>query len=413
MVQVSTLTFYANSHGSVNKTLEILVIPCHKPLCAPNDGMCNTTMDVFPVCTPYCSPEHCPADESLPQLIRARNDFATYDASLIESQLYWFHYLDDRAAQYALTTSMGFNAPTLYCCVDDVNDLIGTCFGGPAAPTSYVIRASGYHSGRGVYVLPDGFGGIELLSGLTKSAATIVAELGGLNPQPSKILVEEFIPGTNGPKSLPTEYKFHMFADKIGSITAVFHRGTDCACFAEMDETFERLDQYGCFEPAFPERLDGDCFHVDFGAGSQSVCPMKDLDVCSDPLPPIPACIWDDLRNAAVSLGQAIGVYMRIDMFVSMNGLVYVQEYSMNHNDGLRHCAARRHSEDGCVDSCFLGRCWKENGAKPMANAVFGGPRTVEPAVLQDWTQKTALAQCGIALGESPPTPALSSCFST
>ena len=398
--------------ATVTKTLTIVVPTCtDEDTCVPitPDDACDA-FDPRPFCTPFRSPEFCPPDESFPDLIRTRNDISTDDAALIESQDFWFHYLNDKAAQYAFTASQGFNAPKLLCCVDDVNDLYSTCFGGASPPPSFVIRASGHHSGKGIFVLPEGFDGVELLSGIVKSSATIVAEIDDLLPAPDKILVEEFIPGDNGPASLPNEFKFHMFDNKIGAVTAIYNRGTDCACYAEFDVDFERLDQFGCFEPASPAQQDGACHKIDFDAGSQNPYQIKDLDICSDPLPPIPTCIWNDLRSAALSLGSTIGVYMRIDMFVSGDGLVYVQEYTPNHNGGLRHCTARR-DPSGCVDSCFLGECWKDNGEKPNGSLVFGGPLTPEPTVIGDWTTKTASQQCGIANGQSPPNPAVSTCF--
>eukprot|EP00541_Cyclophora_tenuis_P011193 CAMPEP_0116572634 /NCGR_PEP_ID=MMETSP0397-20121206/18292_1 /TAXON_ID=216820 /ORGANISM="Cyclophora tenuis, Strain ECT3854" /LENGTH=390 /DNA_ID=CAMNT_0004100999 /DNA_START=99 /DNA_END=1268 /DNA_ORIENTATION=+ len=388
---------------TVTKELVINVPTCtDEDTCVPitPDDACDP-FNPRPFCTPFRSPEFCPADNSFPDLIRTRNDIAQDDIALIESQNFWFHYLEDKAAQYAFTTDQGFNAPKLLCCVDDVNDLISTCFSGPSPPTSFVIRASGHHSGSGIYVMPNGFSGVELLSGVVKSSATVEAEIDDLTPAPTKILVEEFISGDTA-TSLPLEVKFHVFEDKIGAITAIYNKGTDCACYAEFDEDFERLDQFGCFEPAFPEQQDGACHKIDFDAGSQNPFQIKDLDLCSDPLPPIPTCIWNDLKSTALALGAQIGVYMRIDMFVSGTGLVYVQEYTANHNGGLRHCTARR-DPSGCVDSCFMGQCWKDNGEKPNGSLVFGGPRTAEPGVLADWTTKSATAQCGIANGQSPP----------
>jgi hypothetical protein len=57
------------------------------------------------------------------------------------------------------------------------------------------------------------------------------------------ILVEEYVSGQDD--ELPTEYKFHVFDGIVGSINIVHGRGTPCNCWAEIDESGERLDQHG------------------------------------------------------------------------------------------------------------------------------------------------------------------------
>jgi hypothetical protein len=58
------------------------------------------------------------------------------------------------------------------------------------------------------------------------------------------VVVEEFIGGPGG-DTLPTEYKFHMFNGVVGAISTVYNRGSECGCWAEVDEEWNRLDQYG------------------------------------------------------------------------------------------------------------------------------------------------------------------------
>ena len=405
-----TVTDDGTPPASISKTLTIVVPECDdREFCIPIPPVpgCDA-LDPRPFCTPYRTPEFCPADESFPELIRVRNDIAVNDPFVIESQDFWFHYLSDKAAQYAFTATQGYNAPRVHCCVDSIDDLLSVCFSGSSAPTSFVVRASGHHSGTGIFVLPTGFTGVELLSGIVKTPASVIAELSSLVPTPDKILVEEYIPG-NGGVGLPNEFKFHMFGDKIGAITAIYHRGTDCACFAEFDESFERLDQKGCFTSAGPEKEDGACYAHEFPSGSVNAAPIKNMDVCTTPLPPIPTCIWNDMRAAARALGSTIGVYMRIDFFVAGTGAVYVQEYTANHNGGLHHCTAR--DENGCINSCFLGECWKDNGEKQYGSQVFGGPRTPEPSILDGWSARAATSQCDVAINQSPPNPPVTSCY--
>jgi hypothetical protein len=105
--------------------------------------------------------------------------------------------------------------------------------------------------------------------------------------------------------------------------------------------------------------------------------------------------------DLAVRLGDKIGVYMRIDMFVWDNK-VYVQEYTSNHMNGLRHCAAKI-TDEGCIDSCFLGRMWNDAGAP------YGGHATDVPNKLDGFDMLTPKEQCDL-LKALPPTTYVSSC---
>jgi hypothetical protein len=111
-------------------------------------------------------------------------------------------------------------------------------------------------------------------------------------------------------------------------------------------------------EPGGVELIDDDtkCTAIDFVTGKNRCGPVKnELYVC-ETIPELSDCIWQEMIDIAVHLGDKIGVYMRLDMFV-VDNKVYVQEYTANHMNGLRHCTAK-FTNDGCIDSCFLGRLW-------------------------------------------------------
>lgn len=141
---------------------------------------------------------------------------------------------------------MNLKAPLLLHCEDSYTDaLLGGGFV-PAPGTGFVIRATNLHSGGGVFVLPTGFGGPELLSGIgSMTAADVFAALDAAGAD--KIIIEEFIEGTLGPNTLPTEYKMHVIGGKVVSINIVYNRGDNnaCACWAEVDTQWNRLDKYG------------------------------------------------------------------------------------------------------------------------------------------------------------------------
>ena len=401
-----------DSHnGFTKRNLLLTVADCaDDDKCVPiaPDDACDP-FEPRPFCTPFRSVEYCPDDKSFPNLISSRYQIIRDDPLLILDEYFWFPYLEDKVAAYAFSASSGVNTPHMHCCVDSPYDLADTCFPPGHTLTSLVIRASGHHSGNGVFVLPYGLGGIELLRGTVYQLSDVVSDLAALYPAPTKILVEEFIFGDAGPQSLPTEYKFHVFNGKIGAVSAVYNRGTACPCYAEFDTDFNRLDKYGCFEPGSPQRSNGACYDIDFEAGAQNVGPVKGFDICDDPLPDIPECLWEDMVKMAEDLSRLIGVYTRIDMFVS-NNIAYVQEFSANHNGGLRHCWSQRH-DTGCIDSCFMGRMWWDNSQCPdTCNPTYGGPKTPVPTILEGWHHKGVDDMCAAAKAVYQP-PLIKSCY--
>lgn len=401
---VSEITFFAEDDYEIpaNHT-EVLAI--HVAKCgsfgeiptgceALESSDCNG--DIGPHCTPFRNQEHCYADESFPLLITNRRNQAFENPGMVEFEGFWFHFLEDKAAQYAFTVDSGYPAPAMYCCVSEKSDLEDVCFAsGNTIPPAFTIRVTGGHSGKGIYVFPYGFGGVELMSGSPMTLADVMAEVGS---NVDKILVEEFIDGSEfgGVPSLPTEYKFHMFNGTIGAIDVIHNRGTSCSCYAAVDEEWNRLDKHGCFEPKLPfgQDLDGDtCYDIDFEFGERHPYPFKGQDLCGVINEP-ETCVLDSLKTIAKELSKALGVYMRIDMFVSGDNKVYVQEYTTNHAGGKRHCAAKE-SDSGCIDSCFLGKLFKEKSN----GTIYGGPQTSIPSILDEWRTKPKASQCSISIG--------------
>ncbi len=94
-------------------------------------------------------------------------------------------------------------------------------------------------------------------------------------------------------------------------------------------------------------------------------------------------------------------------MFVTERNEIYVQEYTFNHLGGTKHCAAKKDDVTGCIDSCFLGNLWSENGGDPE----MGGPKTARPSVFDaGYGSLTDEAQCSAAMGQAPLT-ALPACL--
>jgi len=228
----------------------------------------------------------------------------------------------------------------------------------------------------------------DVINGMSISYNDVISSMSFM--QATKIIVEEFI-GTD----LPTEYKFHVIDGTVAAIDIIADRGGGCPCYAVIDTEGHRLDEFGCFEPGgyLFDQADN-CTVIDFTTGKKKCGPVKkDLYLCTE-VPPIPRCLLNDMIQTAIDIQNAIGVYMRIDMFVA-NNQYYVQEYTPNHMNGLRHCAAKK--VDGCIDSCFLGRMYSGAGSP------YGGVKTTVPAVLNGYLGLTPAAQCALITSVTPP----------
>ena len=332
-------------------------------------------------------------------MIQNRTSELRNNSSGLVGDGYWFHYLQDKIAGYLLTLDQGLPAPKVHCCLTNVTELFN-CLNSvvPDDVDGVVIKATNFHSNQGVYVLvnnpnTDGEPALDfnLLDNMTMTYEDVISSL--FHMEATKIIVEEFI-GT----SLPSEYKFHVINGSVAAIDIIDARGTDCACYAVVDTDWNRLDKFGCFEHGGFDKLDDNtnCTVIDFLTGEQRSGPVKkDLYVC-EVIPELDPCVLQEMIDIAVGLGDRIGVYMRVDMFV-VNNTFYVQEYSANHMNGLRHCAAK-FDEDGCIDSCFLGRMWD------AAGAPYGGVVTAVPDKLDNFAALTAEEQCDLLDGVVGPT---------
>jgi len=323
----------------------------------------------------------------------------------VKEDKYWFNELEDKVAGYLFSVSEEVPAPQMYCCATKIEEL-NECLAERGLITDgdilklpsgegIVIKAANLHSNQNVFILVNDGTAVEegealdLMTNMTKAYVDIASELESKKLDGTKFIVEQFI-GT----SLPTEYKLHVMNGKVQAIDVIQGRGMDCPCYAVVDTEWNRLDYNGCFEPGGGmEQLDDNemCNMIDFDSGRRKAGPVKkDMYLCDTVAKPDP-CVIDDMIDMATYLAGKIGVYMRVDMFVT-GSQVFVQEYSPNPMNGLRHCASKT-DENGCVDSCFLGREWKASGGV----AAYGGPVTAVPAALNDYLSKTPQEQCAIA----------------
>eukprot|EP00545_Synedropsis_sp_CCMP1620_P013124 CAMPEP_0119003398 /NCGR_PEP_ID=MMETSP1176-20130426/535_1 /TAXON_ID=265551 /ORGANISM="Synedropsis recta cf, Strain CCMP1620" /LENGTH=1216 /DNA_ID=CAMNT_0006954997 /DNA_START=44 /DNA_END=3694 /DNA_ORIENTATION=+ len=358
-------------------------------------GVCAST-DPSPLCTPFRSPDFCPLEKSFPLLIKNRSLAVIANSQSLLDDGRFFQELENKIKGYIFSARVAnVRAPKIYFCTSDIPNGL-SLFDDSEFATGFVIRATDKHSSDGIYVLPNGFNGPELLTGITSmSRVDVMAALSDLDTR--EIIIEEFIEG-QGTGELPTEYKVHVFNGEIGSINVVYNRGSTCACWAEVDTAWNRLDKYGCFTPSGSEVEEGQCYAIDYATGARKNYPMKGLDLCG-PINKPDDCLINDIVAVAKDVSKTIGAYVRIDMFVSKENEVVVQEYSTNHMGGSRHCSARVNEVTGCVDSCFLGEMWQSTVGG--TNALFGGPPTDVPAEIRFASELNETGLCEYAMNSN------------
>lgn len=172
-----------------------------------------------------------------------------------------------------------------------------------------------------------------------------------------------------------------------------------------MDVNQDRLDQFGCFTHSGNGEQSGQCAKIDFQKGSELAYPMKGMDLCSD-LEIIDECLMNDMIAVAKKASEAVGVYIRVDFFLGADKKVYVQEFSTNHMNGLRHCSAIKH-ENGCIDPCFQGEMWKD----AAGNSTYGGTPTNIPPPLKEWLALESNAKkCAAVVGAKVESPLATTC---
>lgn len=351
------------------------------------------------VLTCFVTLDYCDPRISFSTLIQQRTaDFRTNSSGLVQDG-YWFHYLEDKIAAYLLSVDQNAPAPEIFCCETDVlklyDCLVEKVF--TKDLDGIVIKATNFHSNQGVFVLVNetrtGTRSDPLFDLIQKVPTTYNDTMAALSQmQATKIIVEEFVG-----KSLPTEFKFHVVNGEVAAIDIIDGRDGDCPCYAVVDTDLNRLDKFGCFEPAGIGHTDDKtgCPAIDFETGKRKAGSIKkDLYTC-DTIPNVDTCLLKEMTEIAISLGKRIGVYMRVDMFVAEN-TIFVQEYSANHMNGLRHCAAKE-DKNGCIDSCFLGRMWSEAGGP------YGGNTTAVPAKLGGFTSLSPAEQCALLTNVQAP----------
>mmetsp|Transcript_34867 Transcript_34867/g.51838 ORF Transcript_34867/g.51838 Transcript_34867/m.51838 type:complete len:1326 (-) Transcript_34867:90-4067(-) len=364
-------------------SLDVFPMSCNYLMLPPN----TCASDPQPACRPLRFPAYCSTDESFLDLLTARHDEYTTNLGATEAAGYWYPQLEDKVVAKLFLQDAGFNVPELLLCSEDMADGLSSLGATPAG--GIVVKALGLHSDAGVYVLPNGFGGTELLSGTTMTMADVQAALAATGA--TKFIVEAYV---GSPTVLPDEFKYHMFDGTVGSIVYTTNRGSECECFAELDENWNRVDTTGCIRPGDHEELAGGSTCAAIGMQSGLSVTMKGLDMCTNAPPPDPSLLTS-LTATATQVSELIGVYMRIDMYEGADGNVYVGELTPNHTNGRVHCTVKMDFAAGCLDACYLGKLWAQNAGDSM---LHGGSALAEPSVLTGGSDFSSMCATIMAL---------------
>lgn len=313
----------------------------------------------------------CPAQYDFLSLLRKRH--ADWSGQLyLRSHNLWQAAVNEKRLGYAFAESVGVRSPRLLCCSCELAALPGKW---PAHwGRDFVVKPPNGHSGRGVLLLSNG---VDIFSGQRFDGAAAVRALYARQGLGNTVVVEQLVkpdPGRN--HTTATDYKFLMFGDKVGAVFVVQNRHSKRACSLYVDDKWRRVDSHGCawFERQVPPHAH----------------PHGGYKPCADDTPSPRG--WARLVGAARRLGGALGVHMRIDLFLDELGVPRLGEFTPWHGHGSNHCGSRRRS-DGSVDACYLGRMWREGG-------VEGGPIRPPPRAFARWEalQRNGSAQCMLAM---------------
>lgn len=361
----------------------------------------------YPVRDVLSSVQMCPSDEDFTWWIRARN-YRWSQPGYLEEHNIWQDAIGDKLGGYLFARKMGVKVPHIHFCTGDGPEALAHF--APPLDGGFVVKNLYGHSSKNVYVMDNGFGGKNRINQKIVSLEDMQDELKKENI--TDIYVEELIESGRSAidGSVPDDYKFYTFNGRVVSIRVIRNRGTEKFCMAFYDEGWNRHDQFGCFlhtqqkpKGNKTEPTTG-CYPV------QKAVAYDKRRFCSDIPPPksLPKML-----ETAKHLSRTIGVFMRIDMFENAAGEVVLGEFTPFSSFGNYQCAAK--VVDGCIDSCFLGREWKESSLvdgtsyeykegwdkrldgkmiKRRLPPLEGGPITPAPEYLKGWNPLSMHEKC-------------------
>jgi hypothetical protein len=290
--------------------------------------------------------------------------------------------LNDKWGFYVFCKANGIRVPEIYMCSSEGPTILIDWK--EPSDRGFVIKIKDGKASKGVYLLESGFGGREQLSGRNMTRRSLMDELQKNDSQ--NFHAEEILEGpTTG--AVPTDYKFIVANGEILMCFVVANRGTDVNCEASVDEQFHRVDEHGCFTNRKRDYVPHTLVPGECSVPTNGIRPFEAYNRCTDFDKPKE---WDKLVAMAKKMSRIIGIFVRIDMYIH-RGEVVLGEATFLPWFGRYHCFSKL-DENGCIDSCLMGRFWKRQN--DAFHNTEGGPIPPEPESIKSWKHLSAKEKC-------------------
>lgn len=232
----------------------------------------------------------------------------------------WQKHLSAKLAGRDFVEQLGVKVPKLYWKGDNLADLTSE----ERLPPSYVLKPEKGWSSNNVYCIADGH---DLLNHRDITLMEIVEELSEneffKRVKPTVMIEELLVPESKQNSDfVPRDFKFYCFGSKIAMVHVALRKSvvkTNMNVHHYFDANFKKI----------PHRI------------------MESRTVLDEPLER-PDC-WDEMVASVQKIGEALNIYMRIDMFATNRGAVFGELTPTPHG-------GKGYSEFG---DRFLGSYWE------------------------------------------------------
>ena len=206
----------------------------------------------------------------------------------------WQKSLSAKLSGRTYVEGLGLKVPELYWSGSDVNELPEFS----SLPSKFVLKTEEGWSSNNVYCMVEGN---DILTHQALSRDDIVQQLKSdefYQQKKPEIMIEELL--TPEEKSaddvIPRDYKFYCFGEKIVLIHVALRRSE---IHKEQNEHHYLLPNFALMEMKVMKHRE------------QNQTPLERPDC------------WEEMIEAVQTIGKAVGIYMRIDMFATKRGAVF------------------------------------------------------------------------------------------
>jgi hypothetical protein len=180
----------------------------------------------------------------------------------------------------------------------------------------------------------------------------------------------------------PTDWKFMVFGEQVGSVAIIMSKKTTEACMAWFDENYTRHDVHGCA-----------CYNLTTAHGcAYRHCPLGT---------PAKPRLWDEMVQTARRIGGQLGMHMRVDMYASSEG-VMLGEFTPWHANGKAHCVVRPGFVNRTISTNRTRAAWTHSGRN---DRVVAPPDMCQLGRLWNSFRRGTLSEGGPYLSAARRTP--------